>query len=244
MGMAFLPDTNIGSGTDEETIYINFGGVELPFDFTPAEEQTTSGIGASLWAGGEYQHPLGPRLRLRAGADVARREYAGRRFDSTYLSLHAGPRWLVDRRTEASVLASARRRWTGSSIEHDSWGARIEARRRLAPRVTANARASWHQRDYRRSRSLDGPRVDASLGGTWTITPNLRASSSIGFAEERPRRENRRSRSRTLRAGLTVALPRHVPGHVAPTTCGQRHDEGGTAENAGGLHVSRSPNCE
>ena len=208
MGAALLPDTNIGSGTDEEVLYINFQGVELPFDFNPAEETTTSGIGASLWAGGEYQHPLGPRLRLRAGADVSRREYAGSRFDSTFLSLHAGPRWLVDRRTEASVLASARRRWAGTSVEHDAWGARIEARRRLAPRVTANARASWHHRDYRHSQDLDGPLVDASLGGTWTVTPTLQAHSSFGYSEERPSRENRRSRSRSLRAGLTVALPR------------------------------------
>ena len=92
MGAALLPDTNIGSGSDEETIYINFAGFELPFQFNPAEEQTTSGVGASLWMGGEYQHPLGDRLRLRTGADLARREYSGRRFDSTNLSVHAGPR--------------------------------------------------------------------------------------------------------------------------------------------------------
>lgn len=208
MGMALLPDTNIGGGTDEEVVYIDFLGIKLPFDFNPTEETTTSGIGASLWAGGEYQHPLAERLRLRAGADLARRDYAGQRFDSTHLSLHAGPRWLVDRRTDASVLASARRRWEGASIEHDALGARIEVHRRLAPRVTANARASWHQRNYRKSGDLDGPLVDVSLGGTWTITPILRAHSSVGYAEERPSRENRRSRSRTLRAGLTVALPR------------------------------------
>ena len=206
MGMALLPDTNIG-GTDEEVIYIDFNGVELPFDFTPAEDQMASGVGASLWAGGEYQHPLGERLRLRAGADVARREYSGRRFDSTTLSVHAGPRWLVDRRTEASVLASARRRWAGTSIEHDALGARIEARRRLAPRVTANARASWHQREYRDIVDLDGPVLDVSVSGTWTISPILQANSSIGYARERPGRLNRRSESRTLRTGLAVALP-------------------------------------
>ena len=207
MGIALLPDSNIGGGTDEEVIYIDFNGVELPFDFTPAEDQMASGVGASLWAGGEYQHPLGERTRLRAGADAARREYAGRRFDSTTVSVHAGPRWLVDPRTEASVLASARRHWAGTSIEHDAVGARIEARRRLAPRVTANARASWHQREYRDIADLDGPVVDVSLGGTWTISPILQAHSSIGYARERPDRLNRRSQSRTLRTGLTVALP-------------------------------------
>ena len=208
LGAALLPDTNIGSGTDEEVIYIDFNGIELPFDFNPAEETMTSGLGASLWAGGEYQHPLAERLRLRAGADVARREYSGRRFDSTYLSVHAGPRWLVDRRTDASVLASVRRRWSGTSVEHDAVGARIEARRQLTPQVRANARASWHHRDYLNSETLDGPLVDVSLGGTWTISPILQANSSFGYSRERPSRLNRRSESRTLRAGLTVALPK------------------------------------
>ena len=208
MGMALLPDSNIGGGTDEEVIYIDFNGVELPFDFTPEEDQMTSGLGASLWAGGEYQHPLGERLRLRDGADAARREYSGRRFDSTTVSVHAGPRWLVDPRTEASVLASARRHWAGTSIEHDAVGARIEARRRLTPRLTANTRASWHHRDYRDVADLDGPVVDVSLGGTWTISPILQANSSVGYARERPERLNRRSESRMLRTGLTVALPR------------------------------------
>ena len=208
MGAALLPDTNIGSGTDEEVIYINFGGIELPFDFQPAEETMTSGVGASLWAGGEYQHPLAERLRLRVGADVARREYAGRRYDSTYLSAHAGPRWLVDPRTDASVLASARRRWAGTSVENDAVGARIEARRRLTPQVLANARASWHHRDYLNSADLDGPLVDMSLGGTWTISPILQANSSFGYSRERPSRLNRRSESRSFRAGLAVALPK------------------------------------
>ena len=56
MGMALLPDSNIGGGTDEEVIYIDFNGVELPFDFTPEEDQMASGVGASLWAGGGHQH--------------------------------------------------------------------------------------------------------------------------------------------------------------------------------------------
>ena len=86
-------------------------------------------------------------------------------------------------------------------------GARIEARRRLAPRVTANARASWHHRDYRDVADLDGPVVDVSLGGTWTISPILQANSSVGYARERPERLNRRSESRMLRTGLTAALP-------------------------------------
>ena len=206
VGAALLPDSNIGGGSDEECIYINIG-YQVCFRRDNLDDATTAGIGVLLWTGGEYQHPLGGRLRLRAGTDLARREYSGRRFDETNLSVHAGPRWLVDRRTDASVLASARRRWAGTSIDHDAVGGRIEARRRLTPQITANARASWHQRDYRSSETLDGPLVDVTLGGTWTISPILQANSSIGYSQERPRKLNRRNASRTLRAGLSVALP-------------------------------------
>ena len=55
---------------------------------------------------------------------------------------------------------------------------------------------------------MDGPLVDVSLGGTWTISPILRAHSSVGYSQERPSSLYRRNQSRTLRAGLTVALPR------------------------------------
>ena len=165
-------------------------------------------MGASLWTGGEYQHPLGQRLRLRAGADVARKEYAGREFDDTHLSAHAGPRWLVDPRTELSVLASVRRRWVATSIDHDAAGGRVEVRRRLTPLATGNARASWHRRIYRGQDDLDGPVTDVSVGGTWTISPTVQANAGVGIAKERPERERNRNDSRWLRAGLSVALPR------------------------------------
>ena len=204
LGAALLPDSNIGGSSDEEIIHI----LGLPFRRDNADELTTSGVGASLWTGGEYQHPLGDRLRLRTGADLARREYAGREFDDTHLSVHAGPRWLVEPRTELSLLASVRRRWAATSIDHDAAGARIEVRRRLTPRATGNARASWHRRDYRERDYLDGPVADLSLSGTWTISPTMLADAAVGYARERPERERDRNGSRWLRAGITVALPR------------------------------------
>ena len=68
-GFALAPDTNIGAGSDKRIIYINVGGARLPFT-RDAEDLTTSGIGLSLWTGGEYQYPLGEGLRLRAGQPV------------------------------------------------------------------------------------------------------------------------------------------------------------------------------
>ena len=206
-GFSLAPDTNIGASSDERIIFINVGGARLPFTRN-AEDLTTSGIGLSVWTGGEYQYPLGERLRLRAGANLSRREYSGSRFDQTFLSGHAGPRWLVDRSTETSVLASAQRRWSGGAPDHDALGVRLEAARRLTPRVTAQARTSWHDRAYRTQDHLDGPVLDASLSGGWVVTPTVRADAGLGWGQQRTEAEQWRHDYRWLRTGVSVALPK------------------------------------
>ena len=201
-GAAVAPDTNIGGASDERIIYIR----GLPFR-RDAEELTTSGVGVSVWTGGEYQYPLGDRLRLRAGGDISRREYSGARFDQLVVSGHAGPRWLAGSNTEVSLLANVRRRWTGSAPDHDDVGLRAETRHRFSRQVTANVRASWHDRRYRTRTFLDGPVADFSLGGAWVITPILRADAAVGYGHERPETERYRQTRRWLRAGVTAALP-------------------------------------
>ena len=207
LGGALVPDTNIGGASGDETIYIEVFGVELPFTRSP-EDLPTSGVGASLWTGGGYEHPLTHRLRLRAGVDLAYKDHAGRRFDDTHLALHAGPRWLADPRTELSVLANASRRWLGGSIEHDAAGARIEAHRRLTDRVWASVHASWLDHDYRDGTGRDGPVVDFLLSGTWRIRPTVDLSPAIGYSEQRTQSPGFSNRSRRLRVGVNVALPR------------------------------------
>ena len=206
-GFALAPDTNIGATSDESIIYIDIGGQRLPFR-RDAEELTTSGIGLSLWTGGEYQYPLDDRLRLRAGANVSRREYGGSRFDQTFVSGHAGPRWLLGRNTEASALASVQRRWSAGAQDHDLLGVRLEAGHRFTRRVTAIARTSWHDRNYRTRTYLDGPVADVSLSGAWVVTPTVRADAALGWGRERPEAETWRHDRRWLRAGVSVALPR------------------------------------
>jgi len=203
LGASLAPDTNIGAASDEEIIYI----LGLPFRRDNADELTTSGVGVSIWTGGEYQHPVGNRLRLRAGVDVARREYASRQFDETNLAVHLGPGWLADPRTDLSLLAEARRSWASTSVNHDAAGARIEARRRLTPLITADARASWLQRDYRLRDDLDGHVADISLRGTQTLTPTVQIESAFGASRERPESVRQRNRSRRLRAGVSLILP-------------------------------------
>ena len=202
LGAAMSPDSNIGGASDEQIIYIN----DLPFR-RDAEELTTSGIGVSVWTGGEYQYPLGDRLRLRLGGDLSRQDYGGSNFDQTSASVHAGPRWLVDRDTEVSLVGTARRRWAGTSPSNDDLGARVEAGHRLTPRIRVNGRASWYRRDNRTRDFLDGPIVDVTLGGSWVILPILRADGAAGYASERPKSERWRNASRWLRLGASVALP-------------------------------------
>ena len=146
VGMALAPDSNIGGGSDERIIYI--GG--LPFR-RDQQELTSSGIGLSAWAGGEYEYPLEERWRLRAGADISRREYKKNEFDRMSVSAHLGPRWLIGRYTEASLLSQVQRHWLANDPDHDALGLRLEARHRLTRRMAVKRAAHPARAEIRRT---------------------------------------------------------------------------------------------
>lgn len=200
-GLTLAPDSNINAASDAEFFYIN--GIPLLRD-----AGARSGLGVVLWGGGEYQHPLNRRLRLRAGADLWRREYAGRDFDQTFLSIHAGPRFLLGRATEISLLGSARRRWTGGKPHSKEFGTRIETTHRFTGRLAGNLRTSWHQRKYDQDKHLDGPQATLSLGAIWQTTPTVRVNATVGYTRERPRSLLWRNSGRWGHLGASVALPR------------------------------------
>ena len=217
LGMALAPDTNIGAGSDERIIYIDVGGQLLPFR-RDADELTTSGIGVSAWLGGEYQYPLGeagtgPRAslwRLRAGGNLSRKEYRESRFDQMTLTGHVGPRWLIGRGSEASLLLSGLHHWTGSGIEepsHHDIGFRVEGRHRLGPRTTLNGRLSWHRRKYDEQEQRDGPNTDVSVGAGWLASQTMRIDAGLGWGRERTEIERWRNSRRWVRLGATAVLP-------------------------------------
>ena len=206
VGMALAPDSNIGASSDERTIYIDIGGQRLPFR-RDQEELTQSGIGLTAWAGGEYQYPLDERWRLRAGADISRSEYGENEFDRMTVAAHLGPRWLIGRYSEASLLAVARRHWRANDPEHYALGFRAEARRRLSQRMVANARVSRLRRHYDERADLDGPVTDVSLGGTYIMGPTIRTDAAMGWGRERPEAVRSRHDRRWIRGGVSVALP-------------------------------------
>ena len=209
VGAAMLPDTNVGAGSDERIIYIDVGGQRLPFR-RDADELTTSGIGVSAWLGGEYQYPISPQWRLRGGGDVSRREYRESRFDRMTVAGHVGPRWLIGRGSEASLLLTGLHQWTGSGLENPSHydvGVRIEGRHRPTPRTTLTARISRAERRYDDEERRDGPITDVTLGTFWVASPTLRLDAAVGWGRERPEIERFRNSSRRVHVGATAALP-------------------------------------
>ena len=201
-GFSLAPDTNIGAVSDSEVIYI----YDLPFRRNNFEG-ANSGLGVVVWGGWEYQYPLAQRLRLRMGTDISIREYTNDEFDQMTISLHAGPRWWMNPKTEMSLLASARQRRSGGLVHSHEFGARYELEHRLTPRIRLSGRASWHERDYERDKHFDGPQLDLALTGSWVLTPTLQIRGGFGYAAENPESRTWRNRSRWGRLGASIALP-------------------------------------
>ena len=202
VGAALAPDSNLGAGSDERIIYIH----GLPFR-RDQEDLTKSGVGILVWAGGEYQYPLEDRWRLRVGGDISRREYRDEEFDRMSLSAHLGPRLLIGRFAEGSLLASARQSWLANEPDFRDLGLRVEVQRRLTRRMAATLRASWHERRYEERTHLDGPVTDVSLSASHAFGPTLRANLGVGWGRERTETERWRHDRRWLQAGITAALP-------------------------------------
>ena len=203
LGFAVAPDTNIGGTSNERIIYI-FG---LPFR-RDAESLTTSGVGLSVWGGGEYEHPLGERVRLRLGMDASRREYSGGRFDRMLVSWHAGPRVFVSRTTEFSVLGNWRHQWSANDPDYFDLGSRLTLGHRFTRRLTVNGRASWYDRRYRARKYLDGPVRNFSVGAGWVLTPTIRLDATAGYGRDRTENLRNRNKSLWLQTGVSVALPK------------------------------------
>lgn len=224
VGGALAPDSNIGAASDEEEVQIQTVFGELPFRRSK-DDIASSGIGVSVWGGGEYQYPLADRVRLRAGADFSRREYPRSRFDQDFVAAHVGPRWIIGRDLEASVLATAHYRRLGDLPYNHALGGRVEAEYLVSPRLRAHARASWQRQSHRDTLDyLDGPLTSFSIGGFWVATPTLAVRSDVGYGTERPSLDRLRNSTRWGRVDVTVALPRGFTVGVGGEYHARRYD--------------------
>ena len=205
VGAALAPDSNISSQSGERTILIDTPFGRLPF--TVQGDKPQSGVGVAVWAGGEYQYPLEERWRLRVGGDVSRREYRSSEFDRTFVAAHLGPRRLIGRASEASVLASVRQSWLAGEEDFRDLGVRIEGRHRLSRQTVAFVNAARHERRYEGRDWLDGPLTDLSGGASWVASPTMRVNAALGWSRQRTELERQRNASRWGRLGVTFLLP-------------------------------------
>ena len=204
-GAAVAPDSNLNAASESEIIYIDTTIGRLPFT-RQGDFGARSGLGVSVWGGGEYQHSLSERLRLRVGADLAQREYSGSDFDQLFVAAHAGPRWIASPRTEISLLATAQRQWLGGLPYADETGVRLELDRRLTPRLWARGTAAYRVRDHQRD-ILDGPVVDFTATFAWTPAPVLRVHATVGYERDHAASAHYRNLGRWMRVGTSLALP-------------------------------------
>ena len=201
-GFSISPDTNINAASDADIIYIN----GLPFR-RGTEGRVSSGIGIVSWGGGEYQFPLAERWRLRMGLSVNHREYKGSRWDQTFLSGYVGPRWLVDRNTEVSLLATTSQRWWGGSSFNYDYGARLEVEHRVFAGLRLNGRALWSERTYQQNTGLTGSLMVFSLGANYVLFPTVQVNALVGYSQQDALLRRWGSAGYWTRVGTNVALP-------------------------------------
>ena len=205
-GLGIARDDNVNTESGERTVWLDTFLGRFPF-VRGGDVSPKSSTGLSIWGGGEYEHPLNERLHLRLGANVTAREHRGSEFDRHSASVYGGPQWRVGARTEISLLGTVQRQWTLGQPESDQYGLRVEAERRLTPRVTLYGRGGMRRRNCRDCDWLDGRVGEVSMDAAWLALPVLRLGAGAGYSWSGARDKWRRNAGPQASANATLALP-------------------------------------
>ena len=198
--------------SDEQIIYIQ----GLPFRRRPAGDHASSGIGLSAWAGGEYEYPLEERWRLRAGANISRREYSKNRVSSRHERLGPSRPALADRPGIARRACCRRSNGTGwptiRTITLSAFASRRGDRPdpvRDAPSTRSSPGHFFGNTDATDSISTARGRMCCS-SGIYVLGPTVRTDRGhrMGAAIPRPEAERFRHDRRSVQAGTS---PRPSP---------------------------------
>ena len=174
LSLAIAPDSNINNGSSTSEVEL-FG---LPFELGE-ETRSKSGVGVAMEGAVEFAPRIADNVRLRLGAAVQRRDYAGSRYDDMTIALHAGPR-IVAGRWDLSAEASAFQRRLGGERLSEGTGVALGATRHLDARTAIAAGLSAYLTRYPDYPLQDGPSLSASLGAFRALTPASSASVRIG----------------------------------------------------------------
>ena len=139
INFSLMPDTNINSATENETVNI-FG---RDFDLSD-DAQKTSGVGLMSGGGAAYTHSLGPDTFLDAKLDAHYIFYPNNSgFNQGFAMFRLGPRHQITKNNEVSLYFSSSKQTFGGELYSDSYGAeshfqsRLNIKQELQLRVTA-----------------------------------------------------------------------------------------------------------
>jgi len=215
---AIAPDSNInvGSSSREVTIY------GLPFDLSD-DARKRSGVGLDVGLAGEWAPRLSRRVRLKMGAAIQRREYAGRSFDETSAALYAGPR-VTFAKGEASLSATAYQRYFAGKVYSRSAGLRASTTIQLADRSVGTFELAGVHTTFPRLPEMNGWLLAASAGVFRVLDPASALSLRLGLVRQNARVGGYASWSGSAGVGYYRDLPWGFSVQVQPSISLTRYD--------------------
>jgi tetratricopeptide (TPR) repeat protein len=217
-GLAIAPDSNINNGTTAQDVEL-FG---LPFELSD-DTRSRSGVGVAIQGALEYAPRLGEQVRVRAGAAIQRRDYAGGDFDDMTVAVHAGPR-LTAGKWDVSALATGFQRRFGGRRLAEGAGTRIEASHFFSARTALSLGLSALKVRYPDYRLQDGLSLSASAGMLRALTTESSLTARIGGARKTARTPELANWSGSLAVGYYRDLPGGFSVYAEPSIAEARYD--------------------
>ena len=216
--LAIAPDSNINNGTTARDVEL-FG---LPFELSD-ETRSQSGIGLAVQAALEFAPRLSERVRMRAGAAIQRRDYAGGDFDDMTVAVHAGPRLTLGKWDMSALATGFRRRFGGRRLA-DGAGAKVEATHYFSARTALSLGLTAYKLRYPHYRLQDGLSLSASAGVLRALTPESSLTARIGAGRKTARTPELANWSGSLAVGYYRDLPGEFSVYAEPSIAEARYD--------------------
>ena len=218
LSLAIAPDSNINNGTTARDVEL-FG---LPFELSD-DTRSQSGIGLAIQGALEFAPRLSERVRMRAGAAVQRRDYAGGDFDDMTVAIHAGPRLTLGK-WDVSALASGFQRRFGGRRLSQGGGAKVEATHYFSARTAMSLGLTAYRVRYPHYRLQDGLSLSASAGLLRALTPESSLTARVGASRKTARTPELANWSGSLAVGYYRDLPGGFSVYAEPSIAEARYD--------------------
>ena len=199
-GFALAPDTNITNVYEDRRVTI----LGLPFTLDePAQAKT--GIGFSVWGGGEYHLPVIPnKLSMRLGASSSITDYPGGDNDSASLGVFAGPLYRFDNGTEASVVGFLTQRWSGGRESNWDLGTRLNFAHQVSETQRVRGEIGTYNRLHAYDYQSDGRRKYINFGSDFRLSDT--ALLSVNYSRFFNGAESIKNRSNGYSLGASVSF--------------------------------------